>query len=467
MAASTAPAVAMALQQNRRNAVRFNLLEDLEMDRLQFSRQILQKDLQFSTNELDYIFGFPGKKVYEVVFTTLQNFELCMLRFEEKKRSAPSFKKITMIPLAERDVKTVNVVILSEKVRNQDVWTWLSRFCDVTNGMEVTDIDGVKTGTRRFQVRLRRAEGTVQHIPNTIQLGAFRGSAFYPGQPKQCRRCGSLDHLAASCTSNNCKRCKGSDHNTDQCTTPLECSLCSSTSHRFRDCPKAYSNRVKLNTMTNNLPMNQGLNDDQPLHQVPLAPQEPDAAPDNGLILDWAADPIPDDNVGSTGIDTSLAPAIDHWPAQQAEPTPSPGRGIQRRKSPATLQEAGDMLESLLANLPVIIDPEMPAERGNLLLEALETPPAIPLFESPPDESAHSKKRQMNSSSSGEPSLLTIPTYPGTQWSSSLGKTPPTPSFLEDDQVEAFTAVTHIRETNNPELVARPKRPKKIRKDQI
>ncbi|CAL8374569.1 unnamed protein product [Gadus morhua 'NCC'] len=71
------------------------------MDRLQFSRQILLKDLQFSTNELDYIFAFPGKK-----------------------------------------------------------------------------------------------------------LGAFRSSAFYPGQPKQCRRCRSLNHLAASCKSNNCKRCR-------------------------------------------------------------------------------------------------------------------------------------------------------------------------------------------------------------------------------------------------------------------
>ena len=116
------------------------------------------------------------------------------------------------------------------------------------------------------------------------------------------------------------------------------------------------------------------------------------------------------------------------------------------------------MLEFLLANLPDITDPEMPAERGNLLLEALETPPAIPLFESPPDQSAHSKKRQMNSSSSGEPSLLMIPTYPGTKWSSSLGKNP---SFLEDEQVEAFTAVTHIRETHKPEPLARPKRPKK------
>ena len=107
---------------------------------------------------MDYIFAFRGKKIFEVVFTTFQIFKLCLQRFEEKKRSAQSFKKITMIPLVERDVKTVKVMILSEKVRNQDVWTWLSRFCDVTSGMEVKDIDGVKTGTRRFQVRLHWAE---------------------------------------------------------------------------------------------------------------------------------------------------------------------------------------------------------------------------------------------------------------------------------------------------------------------
>ena len=63
--------------------------------------------------------------------------------------------------------------------------------------------------------------------------------------------------------------------------------------------------------------MNQGPNDYQPLHQVPLAPQGPDAAPDKG--------PIPDDVVGSTGIDTSIAPATDQRPAQQAESTRASG----------------------------------------------------------------------------------------------------------------------------------------------
>uniref|UniRef100_A0A671WGV7 CCHC-type domain-containing protein n=1 Tax=Sparus aurata TaxID=8175 RepID=A0A671WGV7_SPAAU len=88
--------------------------------------------------------------------------------------------------------------------------------------------------------------GALQHLPNTIQLGAFRGSVFYPGQPKECRKCGSLDHLAAACTMDVCRNCKALDHTTAHCPTPVKCNLCSSANHRFKDCPQAYSNRLKL-----------------------------------------------------------------------------------------------------------------------------------------------------------------------------------------------------------------------------
>uniref|UniRef100_A0A3Q1IRK8 CCHC-type domain-containing protein n=1 Tax=Anabas testudineus TaxID=64144 RepID=A0A3Q1IRK8_ANATE len=156
--------------------------------------------------------------------------------------------KISVIPLAERDMKTVHVVIFSEKVRNQDVGTWLSRYWEVFNGTEVVDIDGIKTGTRRFQVRLRRRDGALEHLPSSIQLGAFRGAVFYPGQPKECRKCGSLQHLASECTQIFCKNCKATDHSSLQCSIPLKCNLCSSTKHKFKDCPQAYANRVKLST---------------------------------------------------------------------------------------------------------------------------------------------------------------------------------------------------------------------------
>lgn len=145
------------------------------MDRLQFSRQILQKQLGIS--QLDCLFAFPGKKIFEVIFTTTQHYESCLEKFE--KKSAPSFRKITISPLAERDLKTVHVMIFSERVRNQDVWTWMARYCEVINPMEVMDIDGIKTGTRGFQVRLISRQGPTASSKDH-PVGSFQRVCILP-----------------------------------------------------------------------------------------------------------------------------------------------------------------------------------------------------------------------------------------------------------------------------------------------
>ncbi|KAL7399947.1 hypothetical protein ABVT39_004085 [Epinephelus coioides] len=414
MASSGLAAFASSQQNRKIPAVRFNLLEDLEMDRLQFSRQVLQRVLGLATNQLDYIFAFPGKKVFEVIFTTDRHLEVCLQRFEEKKKTTPSLQKISMTPLADRDQKTVHVMIFSEKVKHQDVWTWMSRYCDVTNGTELTDIDGIKTGTRRFQVRLRRSEGRLHHIPNTIQLGAFCGSAFYPGQPKQCRKCGSLEHLAAACPSNNCRKCQASDHSTDQCPMPLVCNLCSSTSHRFKDCPQAYSNRVK--SLFVRTPLVTLRSDSARSDSAVPAPQHPDENPPQDAppqdmedspishepVLDWSAEPLPAEDTANVSS-TSIPPVSSHETVQLTASTPDSALPTQLQRGPVSLQEAGNMLDSLLANLPALTsDPETPTKRGNLLLEgATALPSSVPLFESPPEDSSDpSKKRPLESSAS-------------------------------------------------------------------
>ncbi|KAL3055825.1 hypothetical protein OYC64_018511 [Pagothenia borchgrevinki] len=229
-----------------------------------------------------------------------------------------------MTPLAERDLKTVHVMIFSEKVRNQDVWTWMTRHCEVLNAIEVMDIDGIKTRSRRLQVRLQRQHGVLRHIPNTIQLGAFRGSVFYHGQPKECRKCGSLDHLAA-------------DHSSANCPTPVKCNLCSSENHRFKDCPYAYSNRVKLSLYeilaapdeerttdepdlsqasrsgTNQEPTNKV--SQQPI-QEPIQDQEKETS-EGESIIEWSADAV-EDLVDTTYIPLPMA----HATVQQADPPP-------------------------------------------------------------------------------------------------------------------------------------------------
>ncbi|KAL3045933.1 hypothetical protein OYC64_014062 [Pagothenia borchgrevinki] len=353
-------------QTNRRNAVRFDLLEDLQMDRLQFSRHILQKELDFASNHLEYIFAYPGKKIFEVIFTTSQHFQNCLERFEKKKTSASCFDKISMTPLAERDLKTVYVMIFSEKVRNQDVWTWMTRHCEVQNAIEVMDIDGIKTGSRRFQVRLQRQEGVLRHIPNTIQLGAFRGSVFYHGQPKECRKCGSLDHLAADCSRNICRICKATDHSSANCPTPVKCNLCSSENHRFKDCPHAYSNRVKLSLFetpqardeehaneepelsqasrsgTNQEPTN---NVSQQPIQEPIQDKKKETS-EGESIIDWSADTV-EDIMDTTYIPLPMA----HATVQKEDPLPNHHLGTRNGRNPGTLQDAENTLESIMANI--------------------------------------------------------------------------------------------------------------------
>ncbi|KAK7893055.1 hypothetical protein WMY93_022207 [Mugilogobius chulae] len=241
--------MASAAPLQRRNAARFELLDGLEMERLDFSRRVLQRELGISTNQLDFIFALPGKKIFEVVFTTFKHVESSLAEFEKKKASSPLLGKMTLTPLTDMDKRTVFVVLYSERAKLEDIHTWAANYCDVLDIREVIDLDGIKTGTRRLNVRLRRENGTLKHLPNTIQLGSLRGTVFYAGQPKQCRKCGSLNHLAAQCTTIYCRNCKSTDHAATQCPIPIKCNLCSSDSHRFKDCPNAYANRVKQNTM--------------------------------------------------------------------------------------------------------------------------------------------------------------------------------------------------------------------------
>ncbi len=104
----------------------------------------------------------------------------------------------------------------------------------------------MKTGASKFQVRLKKdAEGNYHHLPSLIQLGPIRGYVFYNGQPKECSKCGSLDHIAVNCELEMCRHCKSKEHGSKDCQLPKKCNLCGAESHRFRDCPHAYSNKTK------------------------------------------------------------------------------------------------------------------------------------------------------------------------------------------------------------------------------
>uniref|UniRef100_A0A3B4GDS6 CCHC-type domain-containing protein n=1 Tax=Pundamilia nyererei TaxID=303518 RepID=A0A3B4GDS6_9CICH len=210
-------------------------------------RIVIQKELGFSPMQIDYIFGLPGKKSYEVIFATSTFYESCLDKFNRLRQTRPQLENIKMTPLSGREPKAVTVIMHSEYVRVEDIKTWLSFKCMVKRGLDLNDEDGIRTGAYRFYIHLHRGEtsGDLIHLPPTIQLGAIRGYVFYPGQPKTCRKCGVNDHLATECENVVCKNCKSEEHTTSDCPFPRKCNLCGGEGHTFRACAQSYANKVK------------------------------------------------------------------------------------------------------------------------------------------------------------------------------------------------------------------------------
>uniref|UniRef100_A0A3B3WNL9 CCHC-type domain-containing protein n=1 Tax=Poecilia mexicana TaxID=48701 RepID=A0A3B3WNL9_9TELE len=239
-------ALPLAMPGSRRNTVRFDLQNGMEME-LQFSRLVLQKELGFLPTQMDYIFALPGKKTFEVVFTTSTFFEKCLRSFEKLKETRPQLANVGMVSLSQTEPKTITILMFSEQVRMEDIKTWLQQRCTVVHGYEMRDEDGIRTGGRRFFVQLKRdlRTGETYHLPPVIQLGSIRGHVFYPGQPKVCHRCGSQQHLLAECQSqSHCKNCKNGGHLTKNCPYPVNCNLCGERGHIFKTCPKSYVKEV-------------------------------------------------------------------------------------------------------------------------------------------------------------------------------------------------------------------------------
>ena len=412
----------MAQQVSRRNTVRFDLLDELQMDRLTFSRVILQKELGTATCDIDYLFAFPGGKAFEVVFTTISHYERCIERFKAKSTTVPAFKQISLTPLADDTAKTVHVLILSERVRNEDVWTWMSRYCDVQGATEARDADGIKTGERRFQVKLRKEGGLLRHLPNTIRLGAHRGSVYYAGQPKLCRKCGATDHLAATCTATVCSRCRG-NHPTAECTVPVQCNLCQSQDHLFKDCPQAYANRLKRSSAL--------VNEDQ-MGDVPI--------PAGQEVRDWSEEL---ENLTPAHLEPKNGPEDIPAPHQEDK-----GAALLTRLEPA---EADRRFDEFIGDFPPLpISRTNHDSLGDDIFRSLTDVRTTPPQETPAGSAG--KKRPPETSSDG--SELAAKVWPPLPLS-------PSAPFLDMESINSFSILTQIKAVEGEEAKVSKSKKKK------
>ncbi|KAI9531429.1 hypothetical protein NQZ68_040746 [Dissostichus eleginoides] len=213
-----------------------------------------------------------------------------------------------------------------------------------------------------------------------------------------------------------------------------ECNLCSSENHRFKDCPHAYSNRVKLSSFeileardeeratdepelsqascsgTNQEPINKV--SQQPI-QEPIQDQEKETS-EGESIIDWSADTV-DDLIDTTYIPLPMA----HATVQKADPLPNHHPGTRKERIPGTLQEAENMLEAIMANITT------PPPQGKQVLRE-DTPdtaqasvplvPPIAIIQIEDARDSPSRKRLQESPQSGEPPTGTLPPQPQTPY---------------------------------------------------
>ncbi|MBN3281760.1 ZCHC3 protein, partial [Polyodon spathula] len=125
-------------------------------------------------------------------------------------------------------------------VTDEEVKIFVGSVCDIFSGPEkVCDPMGIWNGKRRFFVRLRitSAEaGGIVHLPGIVQIGGNRGYLSYPGQPRNCYKCGEGGHEAAKCSALFCRKCQSAGHEAKDCEEPKKCSKCGGLDHLYKDC---------------------------------------------------------------------------------------------------------------------------------------------------------------------------------------------------------------------------------------
>ena len=68
---------------------------------------------------------------------------------------------------------------------------------------------------------------SVRHdIPCFMKFGPYLLRIFYPGQPKNCWKCASPDHIGRECPDSFCFNCDQSGHQAHACEERIKCSLC-------------------------------------------------------------------------------------------------------------------------------------------------------------------------------------------------------------------------------------------------
>lgn len=90
---------------------------------------------------------------------------------------------------------------------------------------------GILNGVRTVRMRLSKT------IPSAIRIAGEPVFISYPGQPKSCRKCRDVGHLAQGCKNPRCFNCEAPGHRSAECKVPPLCGICMKPDHPVSACP--------------------------------------------------------------------------------------------------------------------------------------------------------------------------------------------------------------------------------------
>ena len=135
----------------------------------------------------------------------------------------------------ENRVSIVKIYELPDEMPDSVVIGRLAHYGKVISFRRDRVADAIfKNGVRTARMLIERP------IPAQTFIAGEFVRFWYPSQPKTCRKCGSEDHLAATCKSQRCFNCERPGHRAEQCDMPALCRVCLADSHETSNCPFIY-----------------------------------------------------------------------------------------------------------------------------------------------------------------------------------------------------------------------------------
>ena len=134
----------------------------------------------------------------------------------------------------ENRVSIVKIYELPDEIPDSVVIGRLAHYGRVISFRRDRVADAILNGVRTARMLIERP------IPAQTFIAGEYVRFWYPSQPKTCRKCGSEDHLAATCKSQRCFNCERPGHRAEQCDMPALCRVCLADGHETANCPYIY-----------------------------------------------------------------------------------------------------------------------------------------------------------------------------------------------------------------------------------